>query len=337
MLLVTLLACLPDQGAPTLVMTGWEYEWATLSHRIGYLRAAVNPDSSLDLGLIGGDWSTGESAADTPSYRIRYAEVQAARTDFVEGSVTLDVGPEGTADAEIVVDVSQLPDRTTWTALLQGFSIDPAVPQSADYPDYPERYGYTTQGFAFTLGDPVQDGDQVVIPVTATIRWSPQDRDDMNAAIPYAHTGVEVRALLVATDGSVQETTIGDAVQYPEGYTYTDQPPLQLGVTFDGPGDAGFVGWRAIDLQGNFAGPDRGEGDYVRTMGVELEPVSDGPTHFEGAVTATFTNSSLLQLTQWWSGFHGTVARVGVPTATITHYAVSGSHAVGIATTGPTR
>lgn len=336
MLLLSLLACLPEPGAPTLIMTGWEYDWETLSHRIGYLRAAVNPDSSLDLGLIGGDWSTGESASDTPNYRIRYAEVAAAVTDFGAGSVVLDVGPEGTATGEILVDAADLPEHTRWTALIQGFSIDPAVPQPADYPDYPSRYGYTTQGFAFTLGDPVRNGDQVVIPVTATIRWSPQDRDDMNAAIPYAHTGVEVRAILVGTEGSVEETTVGDAVQYADGVTYTEQPPMEVPVSLTGRGRAGFVGWRAIDLQGNFAGPDRGEGDYVRAMGLELEPTSDGPTTFDGTVTGTFSTSSLLQITQWWAGFRGTVARIGVPSATVTHYVVEGSHPVGIATTGPT-
>ena len=92
MSLLLLLACAPSD--PELLLTGWEYEWEQLSHRVAFLRVGVEEDSSLSLGLIGGDWSTGTTFTDTPAYRVRYQRVAGRGLHIVRGTATFQVGPE---------------------------------------------------------------------------------------------------------------------------------------------------------------------------------------------------------------------------------------------------
>lgn len=336
LVLFSLLGCAGGEPSTALVLTGWEYRWERLSHRIGYLRTELEQDSSLQLGLLGGDWSTGEAASDTPSWAVRYARVTARDVAFREGDVTFVIGPGWTGEDVIRIPAGDLADRPTLVPLLQGFTIDPAVEQAADYPDYNNAYGYTTQGFAFALGEPEWEGEDLLIPVTATVRWSPQDRGDMNAAIPYARTGVHVKVLLAATYDEVQRQTVGGSVEYPEGFTETDQPDQSFPVDLSGPGREGFVGWQRIDLQGNFLGPDRNQGDYLRTMGVGLVPLDDGPNWFRGEAQLTLTNRSIIQLTQWSAGLSGDLVRIAATGAEVEHFLVEGSHPVGLAETDPT-
>ncbi len=334
LLLLSLSGCAGDPSH-AVVLTGWDYTWETLSHRVGYLRADLAQDTSLRLGLIGGDWSTGESATDIPNYRIRYEDVTAEGVAFAEASTTFYVGPdpEGTA----TVRVPDVPDGRHMIGLIQGFTLNCDTPQSDGYPaDYPARYGYTSNGFGFELGEPVRDGADVDVPVTATVRWGPQDRADMNAAIPYAVTEVGIHVLLVVSDKEPARATVTGAASYPFDPPYTDEPPMTAEVAVDGPGADGFLGWSAWRLDGNLTGNDAGEGDYLRAMGVEAVPIGDDRGTITAAVTATIANSSVLELTQFVAGFEGELVRVGAPRAQVDHYEVSGAHPVGAAETGPT-
>lgn len=333
-LALSLLGCAPvGEG---VVTTGWSYAWETLSHRIGYLRAAVNQDTSLDLGLVGGDWSTGETGTDTPSYRVRYETVRARGVAFAEGTVTVDVGPDGVADTTLHLD--EAPAGRHLTALVQGFALDCDVPQPDGYPaDYPARYGYTSSGFGVTLGEPVaDDAGGVDVPVRAAVRWAPQDREDMNAAIPYAVTRVEVRVLVVGSARPSSAVEVDAAADYPYEPPYTDQPPMELVAEADSAGAAGFLGWSGWTLEGNLEGPDAGQGDYIRAMGVEATGRADAAGTAEADVTATFSNSSVIELTQFTAGFAGTLVRVGATAADVEHHVVEGTHPVGAATTPPT-
>src|SRR5688572_5325100 len=105
-LLVACSAGEPNEGA---LLTGWWYGWRDLSHRISYLRVGVQPDTSLDLGLIGGTWTTGEDSTDVPDYRVRYEHVRTRFADFAQGSAELEVGPDGVASGEI--GIAGLPER----------------------------------------------------------------------------------------------------------------------------------------------------------------------------------------------------------------------------------
>ncbi|MFZ5476515.1 MAG: hypothetical protein ACOZNI_07025 [Myxococcota bacterium] len=336
MILAQLFACGGGEPVETLVLTGWRYEWQELSHRVAYVRVGLEDDSSLRLGLVGGDWSTGEQFSDAPDYAVRYARVRTPFARAVRGEVTFEVGPDGTAEAEAVVDAGELGDGEL-VALLDGFEIDTDVAQGDDYPaDYDPAHGYASQGFAFAAGTPVREGDAVRVPVVATVRWGPQDRPDMNEAVPFATTGVSVRVLVVAHDGELATREVAVERQQPWDPPMTEQEPLLADVAFDSPRPEGFVGWTALDLQANFDGPDAGEGEYLRAFGAELAPTADEKGAWEGEVAATLSNTSLSEFTQLHAGFTGTLAYVGVKDAEVEHFLVEGTHPVGSAKTGPT-
>ncbi len=337
MLLALTLACAPMSDGPQLLLTGWEYDWEALSHRISRLRVGVNPDSSLSLGLVGGDWSTGAAFTDVPHYRVRYQQVDGAGLDILYGTVAFLVGPDPEGSATLSFDSADIPEGRTLVAVLNGFSLDTGVPQSDDYPDdYDPAFGYTSMGFGFSLGEPTRSGSTVSVPVAATVRWAPQDRDDMNAAIPYAVTGVTVDVALLAVAGEVEVAKPRADASYDFDPPYTDQAPMTAAVDFTKGAREGIVAWRSFDLQANMTGPAAEEGDYLRAFGAELVPSEAAPRRWSGVVEATLSTTSALEFTQLTAGFEGEVIRVGLADVVAEHFVVSGEHPTGLATTGPT-
>ncbi|MES2644751.1 MAG: hypothetical protein V4850_35015 [Myxococcota bacterium] len=336
LLTMSLLACAP--GDPELFLTGWNYEWEELSHRVAFVRIGVEEDSSLALGLIGGDWSTGAAFVDVPHYRVRYQRVVGAGIRVVRGTATLQVGPGPEGSTTLVVDGTDLPANADLVAVIDGFSIDTDLPQSAEYPaEYDAAYGYASQGFGLALGDPERDGTDVHIPVDATIRWGPQDREDMNAAIPYAVTAVTVDVALIAFTGALDVLPVSGARPYEfQERPYTDQPPMEIPARFEGGAREGFVAWRSFDLQLNLEGVDAGQGDYLRAFGAEVVPTASEPAGWEGLVTATMSTSSLSEFSDPSAGFSGELVRIGARDVVAEHWVVSGQHPTGYALTGPT-
>jgi hypothetical protein len=335
--ILALLACAPSPEE-TLVLTGWRYSWQELSHRVAYLRVGLEDDSSLALGLVGGDWSTGEQFSDAPDYAVRYARVVSPHVTSARGEAAFEVGPEQVADATIEVDAAALGDGEL-VALLDGFEIDTDVPQPDGYPaDYDPGLGYTSNGFGFAVGEPERDGDVVRVPVTATVRWGPQDRADVNAAIPYAVTGVRTRVLVLAVDGEADGVVVAGASDYEHDPPYSDQPPMTQDVLLEGARPEGFVGWRSFDLRANVADgdPDAGEGDYLRAFGVEVEPTAVEKKSWAGTVTTTLSTSSLSEWTALSAAYENELVRIGVLDATVDHWLVEGTIPVGAAKTGPT-
>jgi len=338
MVLLALLAC----GAPAgseLLLTGWEYEWEELSHRVSYLRIGVEEDSSLALGLVGGDWSTGATYVDTPHYRVRYQRITAPGLQVVRGSTSLQVGPEPTGATALVLDAADLPEDASLVAVINGFWLDTAVPQPDGYPaDYDPAYGYTSNGFGLKLGPPERAGATVTVPIEATVRWGPQDREDMNAAIPFAVTELGVDVALLAFDGDLDALSLAAERPYDDTQErpFTDQPPMELPAAFEGGAREGIVAWRGFDLQLNLAGSSVGEGDYLRAFGVEAAPTAAGPRSWEGAVTATMSTSSLSEWSDPHAGFVGDLVYIGLPDVVAEHFVASGSHPTGLAETGPT-
>jgi hypothetical protein len=160
----------------------------------------------------------------------------------------------------------------------------------------------------------------------------------MNAAIPHAWTVVGVRALVVASHGEVVAEDVALEADYPFDPPYTDQPPMEAAVAWEGDAREGFAGWTAFDLRGEGVptNPENGTGDYVRGMGVELVPAEDAPGALTVDVSAELTTSSALELTDWRSSATGTLVRIGEKGVTCAHYEVTGDHPVGAAETGPT-
>jgi hypothetical protein len=335
-LLLSLLAC-AQPGDPVLLLTGWNYEWEELSHRVAYLRVGIQDDSSLALGLVGGDWSTGATFSDTPYYRVRYQEVTATDLQVFRGTATLLVGPDPVGTTTLELDAPDLPAGRSLVAIVNGFSIDTGIPQGPDYPaDYDPSYGYTSNGFGFTLGEVEVDGDVLRVPVEARIRWGPQDRDDVNAAIPFAVTEVTVDVAVLASPLEPESLPLTATADYTWDPPYSDQPPMEIPVAFAGGAREGFVGWRSFDLQSNLVGPDAGEGDYLRAFGAEVEPLGTDPRAFEGTATATLSTSSLSEWTDPYAAFEGELVRIGATDLVAEHRVVTGSHPTGRAITGPT-
>ena len=337
MLALALLACAAPLGDEAVLLTGWSYAWEQLSHRISYLEVGVGEDASLALGLVGGDWSTGATYADTPMYRVRYQRVRGADVPVLRGSAWLVLGPEPGGTATIELDVAGIPEDAELTAILNGFSIDTDVPRPEGYPeDYDPGHGYTSNGFAFALGEVDRDGDRARVDVEATVRWGPQDRDDMNAAIPHAETAVRVDVAVIAAPYAAERLALAAESDPPhDEKVYSEQPPMVLDAAFAGGAPEGIVGWRSFDLLLDPVGADAGQGDYLRAFGVELAPGEDGRGTFRGEVTATLSTSSLLELTDPRVAFAGELVRVGADDVLAEHWLVEGSHPTGVARTPP--
>jgi hypothetical protein len=334
-MLLLLLGC--ASGEPEVLLTGWNYEWEELSHRIAYLRVGVDDETRLSLGLKGGDWSTGATFVDTPHYRVRYERVTSAGLTVLRGTATLLVGPEPTGSTTLTIDAGDLPAGRNLVAVIDGFSLDTDAPQPEGYPaDYDPALGYASNGFGVALGDVSRDGDSLQIPVDVTVRWGPQDREDMNAAIPFAVTAVTVDVAVLAASATPDLLPVEAHADYEYDPPNTDQPPMDAAVAFDSGPREGIVAWRSFDLQGNLTGRDAGEGDYLRAVGAELVPSDIAASTWDGDVEATLSTSSSIEFTQLTADFSGELVRVGLPDVVAEHWVVTGEHPTGRAVTPPT-
>ncbi len=342
-MLLWLLACTEAPSNEGYLLTGWYYGWENLSHRVALLDVGLEQEAEkpwLDLGFIGGPYSSGTAGTDVPLYRVRYEKVSSPDLWFAEGEVELMIGPNGTTQQGAAVAAIPDPgfgDVDGMIAVLRGFRIDTDVEQGSDYPldVYDPAYGYTSQGFSIDLGVPTLSGGNLEVPVEGTVRWAVQDRDDMNAAIPFAMTSMIVRYSVVGYKGTIESQEIqGEKVYEVENpdapmWTFTEQPPMTSSVELDGKGRAGPLAWTSFDLLVNTTGAFAGEGDYLRALGLEMVPTADGPGHMEAAVTATVQTSSLIELTELNAAFRANAVRIGVKDAAVEHFQIEGSHPVG--------
>lgn len=329
MFLLTLLAC---DNAPvhSLVLTGWDYDWDMLSHRVALLKVVVRQDSTADIGLVGGSYSTGDDATDTALYRVGYADIGIPGAVYTEGAADWTVGPAASGSTTISATAPEGCDHEV-AVHLNGFSIDTNVPQSADYPtDYDPALGYTSNGFGFVLGEPTVTDGSLTVEVTATVRWAAQDRDDMNAAIPFAQTGVSANVLFVCFKGEIVPSQAGSSASYPWEPPETEQPPMTADVAITGEKPDGVLAFTGFDLVADFTNHDgTSAGDYLRSFGVEVEGSDDGSGTWSGTSTAAITNSSFIEYGQLNASFTADYARLGTRGATSELRSASGTHDVG--------
>ena len=85
------------------VWSGFHYEWQELSHRISLLEANLHEDSSITMGMIGGDWSTGELFSDLPQFRMHQQRISSPYFRTIHGSSTLELY----ADEESTLELFQ--------------------------------------------------------------------------------------------------------------------------------------------------------------------------------------------------------------------------------------
>ncbi len=336
MLLLSLLAC-NDAPVHALVLTGWEYEWEQLSHRVSLLKVALNQDGTADLGLIGGSYTTGQDATDTPYYRLGYADIGIPGAVYTEGSAEWTIGPDPSGTTTITATAPDGCDHDV-AVYLDGFSINTDVAQSSDYPvDYDPGLGYTSNGFGFTLGEPYvvrrdqhDSGGDLSVEVTASVRWAPQDRDDMNAAIPFAQTGVSATVLFVCFKGEIVASPASSGTDYPWEPPYTDQPPMTADVSIAGKKPEGVLAFSGFELTADFTNVDgSAAGDYLRSFGVEVDGSDDGAGAWSGTSTAQITNSSLIEYGDLNASFTADYSRIGVKGAVSEARSAAGTHEVG--------
>ena len=305
---------------------GWSHTWDLLNHRVSYAEAVLEADGSARLGLVGGDWTTGAGATDVPLYRFRQQVISAEGLQVVHGSTLLTVQSNAAAQASVEVP---LPAGApgAWVAVLRGFRINTdTTQQDPAYPaDYDPALGYTSRGFGFSLGEVEIDSEQLRFDAIADVRWGPSspedplDRTAMNLATAIATTEVEVAWSLVGFDGALTTASATADTAYPAG-VFSDQAPfsaeqLPLGL----PPGAGVAGLRGFDLA--LAVPDSpGRGEYLRSMGVELDVAPGRSPPVEAS--ATLTTSSLVELSDVTVAATVDVAWVALADGDATHEAI---------------
>ena len=328
--MLLLAGCSPADPVHALILTGWEYEWDLLSHRISLLRVDLKQDATVDLGLIGGTYTTGEEGTDTLRYRLGYSDIGVPGAVVTEASATWIMGPQSTDTATVSAAAPEGCDDQI-AAYLNGFAIDTDVEQDAAYPaDYDPALGYTSNGFGFTLGAPTSSAGTLSVDVTATVRWAPQDRDDMNAAIPLARTEVSAGVLFVCFKGDSTAGLYSGALDYEWDPPYSEQPPMTAAIVLDGDEPDGVASVTGFELGADFTNVDgSAAGDYLRSFGVELTGQDDGKGTWSGDLTAQITNTSAIEYGDLTASYAVELVRIGVRGATSEPTTLDGTHDVG--------
>jgi hypothetical protein len=266
-----------DNPEPFAVWSGWNHTWALLAHRISVIQVKADDGTQAQSGILGGDWSTGESWSDDVNYRIHQQVVSSHWLMAEHGETVLNLSPDG--------QPLSLPSPTDIDAdlvVLRGFQITTDVEQGDDYPeDYDPALGYTSRGFGMSvaLND---DGDVVVF---GDVRWGPRDRDDMNAAIPHAAS--ELTVWWTAISGVDEADSFDFVAQQDLAHDPPNSPQAGMSqpLPWTGHGVAGLTGFDfTLDDTDGGSG-----GDYLRSFGVEIPPMSDGdaPSEISGEVLTT--------------------------------------------------
>ena len=303
-------------GDSFTVWSGWNHSWAMLSHRISLIRVKAGGIDSAESGILGGDWSTGESWSDDVDYRIHQQIVTSSTLQSEHGETVLTVGPDGSASA-----TSPSPLSDARLVVLRGFEINTDVDQSDAYPeDYDPALGYTSAGFGINA---TLDGGQVT--VTASIDWGPRDRADVNAAIPHADTGVTVYWTTLSGFDTVTTSRFEGGQELAHTPPNSPQEGMVEPLDWSGTGIAALSGFNLsiTDVDGGDGG------DYLRSFGAEIRPSETGEAPTE--IGAEILNTSLIELAHMRMDFE--VDALWIPTTdgdtAIVGQTLSGNHAIG--------
>jgi hypothetical protein len=310
-------------GPTHTIWAGWNHTWGMLSHRASYIQVEPGAGETASSGIVGGDWSTGDTWSDDVEYRIHQQHITGEVLQVELGSATLIVGPEGTEGTSVDIDMTDAA-----VVVLQGFEFNTDIDQSEDYPvGYDPALGYTSRGFG--MGVSLNEDGRV--DVTASVQWGPRDRPDMNSAIPFAET--EVTVYFAALSGF----SSSDGAHYTGRQDLAHDPPLsdQQGLSeplmWDG---FGFAAIESFELS-LFDTDGEDGGDYLRSFGVEVTPTEDGqpPTTIKTEILTYAplelgTMSMAVDVNAVWIPLHASTSRIEGVTVSGTHPV--GSHSVPI-------
>jgi len=330
MIAITLLSCSCIKGGaedptPFTVWSGWNHTWEMLAHRVSLLRVKSNSDGTAESGILGGDWSTGDTWSDSVGYRIHQQIVSSRTIRARYGETSLSIGPDGSA-----TDLTLLDDFDADLVLLSGFEITTDVDQPDSYPsEYDPALGYTSRGFGMSASVTADNE----IHVEGTARWGPRDREDMNAAMAHAESRMTIWWTALSGVDAIEEIHIIQSQALAHDPPNSAQSPIEETLSWadTGPGIAGIS---ALDL--NLYDTDGGDGgDYLRSFGVEMTPRSDGTA--PRSVSGEILTSNAIEL--------GTMSMdletklIWIPTSATTIEAVTheGNHEIGTHEIGPSQ
>jgi len=300
----------PVSEEPIVLWEGYRYDWEELSHRIAYLRSSVGaPDAAgvfpAELGIIGGNFSTGGFGADVPMWTMTWLEVDSQHVQVAQGTLPFAIGPTGRAELQGELDLAALgmEDWPVVTVALRGVTFDTDVPPEpgAD-PDYDVSHGWTPQRLGAGVGDMSRTGDLVSFDAWMEFKAGPLDRPPMNASVPYANVAgaldvsivgarrgsVITSGRLEASDYILRDPPYTDIVPLPEAertLVMAGEPSLPLGIPL-------IRSWGMV-LNSSIGE----EGRYLRAFGVQLEAFGYGQD--SGEATMVFdlfcSHSSLVE------------------------------------------
>lgn len=170
--------------------------WEGLNHRISLWDVRPTEgciSEALEVGSIGGDFSTGATLTDTPRVRYVHRDIWSSPQRMGARPVTLEgmVGPSGRFEATetFTTDELDLEGYERFTAVIRGLRYTTDTDYTEDVPesvDYDQRYGWTMSG----LGAGVEvepSGDEVAVTWWLDFGYgAAPDRPRHNEALPYA-------------------------------------------------------------------------------------------------------------------------------------------------------
>ena len=315
LLLLAVLGC----AVPTSdfeLFGGFHLDWESLSHRVSLLEVGIGEEGP-EMGLVGGDWSTGESFSDWIHYRLASLEIRNAKARLGQGRIPLVIAPreldddgqfrnQGIAEGELVLPISEVGSWSTYTALIQGFGVNTAVEQGPGFPDdYDSAHGYALGALGVDLGEVRREDEEVRVSVS--LRFEPSsteegilDRPAMNASIPQARFEGWVEVAIVGHERKGTTLPLEAVGEHSYEPPYSVQEATLLDVDF---GKGRIAGWSALSFEVN----PGGSGDYIRSIGAEVL----GEEDLE-AVGFDLTNSSAFELAPFSYVVSGTLALLDV-------------------------
>jgi hypothetical protein len=329
---------LSDACPRGIVTAGMGLRWQRVNHRMSLWRMApftgtcpqvVPDDAFLSAAYVGGPWSTGQTATDTPTASYRYWSVDApGMVGFAQKSVTITIdAPDDSATADAAIDLAEtdMEGFDDYAILLAGLELTTDVPQvDPAYPvNYDPQHGYTSRGIGAGVMWLDVSGGVARFSAWARFAHGEADRPPMNQAIPRARTQATVHALLVGVNrGAITETAHGYFLEYDDprlllAPDYDHAPAALRALTIDGePGfDVAFAGLTAFDFD-LFGSVEKG--DYIREFSVDVKltgyDAETGIAQFD--VDGFASNIGLLTYERMENDFSADVALIQVPAGT---------------------
>ena len=307
-------ACTVPEFEQSVLWSGYHYEWEELSHRIALIHTEIHEDATSTMGMIGGDWSTGDLFSDALLFRMHQQHVSDPYFRTINGSssIVLEADTEQTMTISLEEDVVGI--------ALQGFRINTDMDQSTDYPaDYNPAHGYTSSGISCTI---TPDFEQQTANISVQVDWGPQDRSVMNEAMLHAKSEVTIywSQIKNKTEPTTETLDIVESLPHEPPFSEHDVPTQEVEHESNS-----VVGIRSFSLAlTDQEGSDMGS--YWRDMGVEVIPTSSG-----SSISLHASNSSLIE--EIPVDFLGTVTLdvypLGHKDSTIEYHTIEDGHDVG--------